>query len=377
MSATGGVIESVECAIVQIPYKNVQVDGRKTHGYTIESVTNLLVCVRDRTGHEGWGEVRVPPFQEKFQPPKVTAIIGEVLAPSVVGTELGNFSLLHSKMDSAIGGYQRLKAAIEAAAYDLLGKALGVPVWKILGGKIVDAIPVLGWVGAPTGEECSKKAIAYVEAGFDTLKVKVGFGPNKDEEIVRAVRGAVGEKVLLRVDANSVYTRDEALESLRRLQPYNIYHYEDPIPIDDIEGMAWLRQKVPVRLMADASCVTAADLIRVIRAQAADIVKLSFQVNGGIYKTAQMLRIAEAAGMPATLGHSSSLTIGVLAEVHLGASAPNLLSPCEFVGLLKCVDDVVRTPLDLTKVKVSVPDSPGLGVDVDPDKIRKYRLSAP
>jgi len=98
-------------------------------------------------------------------------------------------------------------------------------------------------------------------------------------------------------------------------------------------------------------------------------------VNGGIYKTSQMLRTAEAAGIPATLGHSGSLTTGALAEIHAAASAPNLLSPCEFVGLLKSSDDVVREPLDLSKIEVSVPDRPGLGSEIDPDKFKKYRLA--
>ena len=128
-------------------------------------------------------------------------------------------------------------------------------------------------------------------------------------------------------------------------------------------------------MMADESCITPEDLVRVIRAGAADIVKLSVQVNGGVCKTAQMARIAEAAGIPATFGHSGLLTTGALAEMHVGATAPNLLSPCEFVGLLKSADDVVREPLDLGKVKVPVPDRPGLGSEIDSEKFEKYRLA--
>ena len=368
-------VAGVESSIVRIPYKQILSDSRRSHGRSSDSQTSLFVRVRGGGGQEGWGEVGVSPQRDGLGAAQLTETIDRVLAPAVVGMEVGNFALMHRKMDSAITGYQRLKAAIETAAYDLLGKALGVPVWKLVGGKIHDAIPVLGWVMAATAEECSQKAKAYVDSGFDTLKVKVGFGPEKDEEIVRAVRGAVGDKTALRVDANCIYTRDEALESLKRLERYNIFHYEDPIAGADLEGMAWLRQRVPVRLMADESCITAEDLIRVIRAQAADIVKLSVQVNGGIYKTSQMLGIAEAAGMPATLGHSGSLTTGALAEIHAAASAPNLLSPCEFVGLLKSSDDVVREPLDLSKIEVSVPDRPGLGSEIDPDKFKKYRLA--
>ena len=367
---------AVDSSIVRIPYRQVLSDGRRGKERSNDAQTSLLVRVRARSGQEGWGEVGVSPQRDGLGAAQLTETIDRILGPAVAGTEIGNFALLHRQMDSAIAGYQRLKAAIDTAAYDLLGKSLGVPVWKLVGGKVQDAISVIGWVMAPTAEECSQKAKAYVDAGFDTLKVKVGFGPEKDEEVVGAVRSAVGDKTKLRVDANCIYTRDQALESLKRLARFDIFHYEDPIAGADLEGMAWLRQRAPVRIMADESCITAEDLIRVIRAQAADIVKLSVQVNGGIYKTSQMMRIADAAGIPATLGHSGSLTTGALAEMHVAASAPNLLSPCECVGLLKSSDDVVMEPLDLGKIKLPIPDRPGLGCEIDPEKFQKYRLAS-
>jgi muconate cycloisomerase len=375
MSAAVDSIAGVDPFIIRIPYKQVLSDSRRNHSRSSDSQTSLLVRVRGQSGQEGWGEVGVSPQRDGLDAAQLIQSINRILAPAVLGVEIGNFALMHRRMDSAVSGYYRIKAAIESAAYDLLGKAVGLPVWKLLGGKVHDTVAVLGWVMAPTAEECCQKAKVYVDAGFDTLKVKVGFGPAKDEEVVRAVRKAVGDKIVLRVDANCIYSRDDALESLRRLEPYEIFHYEDPIAGKDLEGMAWLRKKVPVRLMADESCITPEDLIRVIRADAADIVKLSVQVNGGIHKTVQMMRIAQAAGIPATLGHSGSLTTGALAEMHVAATAPNLLSPCEFVGLLKSADDVVREPLDLIRVKVPVPDRPGLGSEIDTDKFRKYRLA--
>ncbi len=167
----------------------------------------------------------------------------------------------------------------------------------------------------------------------------------------------------------------DALQSLKLLEPHDIFHYEDPVRKDDLEGMAWLRKQVSVRIMADSFCESAEDLIQVIRMEAADIVKLSILINGGIYKTAQMMQIARAAGLPATLGHSYSLTTNTLAELHAAASASNLLSPIESVGLLKTTDDVVQEPLDLTQNKVRIPDRPGLGIDIDPAKLERYRIN--
>jgi L-Ala-D/L-Glu epimerase / N-acetyl-D-glutamate racemase len=191
------------------------------------------------------GRGRVSPQRDGLEAAQLIDTIDRILAPVAVGTEVGNFALRHRKMDSAITGFHRVKAAVESAAYDLLGKALGVPVWKLVGGKIFDAIAVLGWVMASTAEECSQKAKTYVDSGFDTLKAKVGFGPEKDEEVVCVVRKAVGVKTVLRVDANCIDPREEALESLRRLEPYNIFHYEDPIAGEDLEG-----SRVPIWALA-------------------------------------------------------------------------------------------------------------------------------
>lgn len=370
MAAGAVTIGCVESSVIRIPYH----EPVKGHNWSADVQTSLLVRVRNKNGEEGWGEADPTPIPRDPQAPALKKIVDSVLTPAILGTEIGNFVLLHQTMHAAISGHYAAKAALEMACYDLFGKILGVPVWKLLGGKIREEIPVIGWIGAGTVGKARQQARNYVQSGFDTLKVKVGYGPDTDEARIRAIREEVGHSVVLRVDANNAYSRDQALESLKRLEPYGIYHYEDPIHRDDLEGMAWLRRMVPVRLMADAICITPSDLLRVIRAKAADIVKLSVQVNGGIYWTAQMMQIAAASGMAATLGHSFSLTTNTLSEVHVGACAPNLLGPCEFVGFLKISDDVVQNPLDLGVRKVRVPERPGLGMEMDKGKLEQYRI---
>ncbi len=361
----------IESYVIQIPYVN-PVRG---HNWSAEVQTSLFVRVETRDGCEGWGEADPTPSPTYPQAPKLKEIVDRFLAAAVMGTEAGNFGLLHQKMDAAISGYRAAKAAVEMACYDLFGKIIGAPVWKLIGGKIREEISIIGWIGAGTIENAKEQAKQYVDGGFETLKVKVGYGPESDEARIRAIREIAGSNIALRVDANNAYTRDDAWESLKRLEKYEIAHYEDPIHREDVEGMAWLRRKSSVPIMADGCCIDPADLIRVIRADAADIVKLSVQINGGIYKTVQMMQIAAAAGMPATLGHSFCLTTNILSEVHVGASAANLHTPCEFVGLLKITDDVVEEPLDLTRKRIKVPDRPGLGVEISRTKLERYRLS--
>lgn len=374
-SFSAGTIKSIESVVIRIPYYQPVRDLRLRKEWTAAAQTCLVIQVRDSKGQEGWGEVSPGPSPKHIHPPKLKEIVDTTLTPAVVGCEVGNFALLHKRMDEAIPGYLTAKAALEMACYDLLGKGLGVPAWQLVGGKLHEEVSIIGWVKSPTIEQTRQQARAFVDRGIDTLKVKVGYGPQKDEAIIRAVREEVGDKIVLRVDANSVYDRHEALESLKLLEPYGIFHYEDPVREDDLEGMAWLRKQISVPIMADGFCVSPEDLIRVIRMEAADIVKLSVLINGGIYKTAQMMQIACAAGLPATLGHSYSLTTNTLAELHAAASASNLLSPIESVGLLKSTDDVVREPLDLTQNKVRIPDRPGLGMDIDPVKLERYRVN--
>src|SRR5262245_47190909 len=153
MSATFDTIAKVEPFIVRIPYKRVLSDTRRGHARSSNSQTSLLVRVCGRSGQEGWAEVGVSPQRDGLQAAQLIDAIDRILAPAVVGTEVGNFALMHRKMDAAIASHYRVKAAMESAAYDLLGKALGVPVWKLVGGKLVDAIGVLGWVMASTPEE--------------------------------------------------------------------------------------------------------------------------------------------------------------------------------------------------------------------------------
>lgn len=371
MANVAGTIADIEASVIRIPYYH----AIKGPNWTADAQTSIVVCIRNGDGEEGWGESDPTPSPKYHQAPELKKIVESVLSPAVLGAEIGNFALLHQKMDTAISGYYEAKSAVEMACYDIWGKILGLPVWKLLGGKIRDEIPIIGWIGAGTVEEARQKARDLVNAGFDTLKVKVGLGPDKDLARIRAIREEIGESIAIRVDANNAYTRDEALESLKRLEPYHIFLYEDPVHKDDLEGMARLRRMIPIRLMADAICVTPSDLIRVIRSEAADFIKLSAQVNGGIFKIIQLLQIAAAAGMPATLGHSFSLTINTSSEVHVAASAQNLLAPCEFVGLLKTVDDVVQQPLELGERRIKVSNLPGLGVEIHKSKLNQYRIS--
>jgi len=145
------------------------------------------------------------------------------------------------------------------------------------------------------------------------------------------------------------------------------------VPADDIAGMARVRRECPfLPIMADESVVDHASLIAVIRADAADLVKVKPMKQGGLLITRRMLATAEAAGIRCVLGHGFGLGVNTLAEIMLGASAPNVIEGLECVGPLKTADDIVIAKLDLTTGTLPLPAGPGLGATLDEDKLARY-----
>ena len=177
----------------------------------------------------------------------------------------------------------------------------------------------------------------------------------------------------MRIDANAGYDADTSISLARRLEPLNLELFEQPVPANDLEGMARVRRSCPfLPIMADESVVDHASLIAVIRSQAADLVKVKPMKQGGLLVTRRMLATAEAAGISCVLGHGFGLGINTMAEIMLGASAPNVIEGLECVGPLKTVDDIVTDKLDLSRGWLDLPDGPGLGVELDETRVRQY-----
>jgi muconate cycloisomerase len=176
----------------------------------------------------------------------------------------------------------------------------------------------------------------------------------------------------LRVDANEAYTVDDAIRLARAITPFDVSLFEQPVQRRDLAGMAKVRKAVEIPIMADESIVGPQTLIEVIKKEAAGIVKVKVMKQGGIHRTVQMIEMAEAAGIRCVIGHGFGLAIDTLAEIHVAASCRNVLEGCEFVGPLKMEGDVVKKSLWMEGGKVKVPQDPGLGSEIDEEKIRKW-----
>jgi muconate cycloisomerase len=373
----------------------VQLPTRREHKWTglTEPIGRyLLVRIVDSDGRVGWGEAPALKdwggefgryFGESVLITKT--IIDSYLAPAVMELELGNVVELHARMDAIIKGYPYAKSAVEFAYYDLTGRALGVPVHTLLGGKARDSVPVTHSIGLISIEEAEHEAAQVANEGFRTIKIKIGVDPDRDIEIVRVVREAVGNDIDICVDANEGYaTPGEAIQTVRQMEKYRLKYVEQPVM--GIERLAEVARGIDAPVMADESAWNAHDVIQIIEQRAAQIVSIYTTKPGGLYKGMEVAAVCRAAGIICNVNGSVETGVGNLANIHLAAAAPAATLSCvvplsmpaehrgERIGGIYYNDDFIEQPMTFVDGAIEVPTGPGMGILVDEDKVEKYRI---
>ncbi|HEX6267513.1 MAG TPA: enolase C-terminal domain-like protein [Burkholderiales bacterium] len=366
-------IERVEVFGVAVPL----VGGGFKNAYLTKTVQkSAVVRLTAAGGAVGLGNVDPSPGYSAETIEASLATLRGRLAPCVIGLDAANIHHLNARLDAATPGFLDAKAAIEMACVDLTARALGVPVYTYLGGAVKQRLTFNAWIGIVPPGQAAAEARSWLERGFRSAKIKVGGGIEADRARVQAVREAVGSAMALRIDANAGYDADSAIRLARLLQRCELQLFEQPVPADDLAGMARVRREAGgLPIMADEAIVDHASLIAVIRAQAADIVKLKVMKQGGFHRAAAMLATAEAAGLRCVIGHGFGLGVNTMAEIMLAATSANVLEGLECVGPLKTVDDITTEKLDLGTGALALPPGPGLGVALHDAKLARYRLA--
>ena len=382
-------VARIETMVVQLP-------TRRRHfwtGLTEPIGRYLLVKATDSEGRTGWGEApALKDWGGEFgryygeSAAIVELVIARYLAPAVAGIELGNVADLHRRMDAAIKGYPYAKAAVEFAFYDLTGRALGVPVTTLLGGRLRDAVPVTHSIGLISAEEAAVEAELVAAEGIKTIKVKVGVDPQRDISVVSAVRAAAGPAMNLCVDANEGWkTPGEAIRTVRAMEKFNLIYVEQPVM--GIERLAEVARAIDPPVMADESAWNAHDVVQIIEHRAAQIVSIYTTKPGGLYKGMEVGAICRAAGIQCNVNGSIETGVGNLANVHLAAACPavtlsNVIpvsTPAEYqhgqVGGIFYTDDLIVEPMRLVDGAIQVPTGPGMGIEVDEAKVTRYRVA--
>ena len=339
------------------------------------SVDQHSIIVRITTDEGiGYGNVDPLPGYSAASIDQTLAALRDTLAPALLGMDAAQPNAILATMETQCPqGYEAM-AALEMACLDALANALKVSVCTLLGGAVRHTVGFNAWIGLVDPGQAAREAKAWQARGFRSAKIKLGSGVDADCARVLAVRAAVGKTMALRADANAAYSVADSIALGRALAPAELQLLEQPVAADDLTGLAEVRRAVPMPIMADEAITDHASLIDVIRAGAADIIKLKVMKQGGLLRTRAMIDTAAAAGMPVVIGHGFGLGISTLAEVAVAASTHSVMDGLEAVGPLKMRDDICVSPLDLSGGTLQVPRHIGWGAMVDPHKLQQYQV---
>jgi muconate cycloisomerase len=379
--------------ITNVETFNVALPWRRLHKMAFPSGklgNYVIVRVHTDDGIQGLGEATVikewgGDYGRYFgESPELTvAVIKGVLGPSLIGHDPFAIERAHREMDLAIKGYPYAKTALDEALHDIKGKALGVPAYQLLGGLFRSEIPLAHSLGWMEYEEATAEAAAAVAEGVRTIKIKVGRSKEYDVRIVREVRDTIGEDVDIVVDANQGWpTPKYAVAILRRMQEEGIRYAEQPV--EGIGRMAQIAQAVDVPIMADESAWTPQDVLEIVERHAADMISLYTTKPGGLFKAKKVAAVAEAAGLPLNVNGSHETGVGNAANLHLVASTAGVTEagvfpvttvegqePTKMAGKMY-LDDIITRPFEYRDGNLVVPSGPGLGIELDEDKVGRY-----
>jgi L-alanine-DL-glutamate epimerase-like enolase superfamily enzyme len=309
----------------------------------------IRVRVRDDDGVEGWGEAAPNRFYGETADTALGALAR--LAPIVEACDPWMLEDIEAELNRALRFNGSVKSAISAALHDLVGKRLGVPVYR-LWGLDPSRAPLSSFTIAIAASDAELRERVAQAASYPVLKVKLGT--DRDEQIIRTVRDAAPDKVL-RVDANAAWSPKHALRMVDVLVECGVEYVEQPVAAHDLDGMRFVRERSKLPVIADESCVTSTDIPRVVGV--ADGINIKLSKCGGLREALRMIAIARAHGMLVMAGCMIETSLGITAAAHF---AP-LLDYADFDGAALLADDPYRGAT-IEGGRIIVSDRPGLGV---------------
>jgi L-Ala-D/L-Glu epimerase len=255
-----------------------------------------------------------------------------------------------------------IKSAFDMALYDLAATAAGQPLYQFLGGKKKEIETDLT-IGIDTPENMVEKAIQFKENNVRIIKIKLGKDGEEDVERVRQIRDAVGNDILLRIDANQGWDFDTALDALQKIGPFNVQFCEQPMPRWRDYQLPELRRLSPVKIMADESVFDHHDAEKLAFEQACDYVNIKFAKSGGILEATKINEICEQEKIPCMMGGMLESRIALTAFAHFATAHDNIIFYDMDTCLLGHKTDPVTGGIRYKDYFLEIPDLPGIGAD--------------
>jgi L-Ala-D/L-Glu epimerase len=364
-------IVSVEAIPVAVPLQA----PLKMAVATVTARTCILVRLTADDGLQGIGEGVIAPYFTGESLASAVSLVRETYEPLLLGTDPTDVHAIGRAIDKASFGNSATRSAMEIALYDLSARSMGVPLYRLLGGKTRETVPTIWHVSSADPDKDAAAAAKAAADGFRLVKVKVGTQRvDRDVACVAAVRQAVGDDVDLLLDANQGWTVEAAVQFARQVEPYHPLLIEQPVRRDNVLGLAEVRRSTPIVVAADEGVFTAQDLYLHLQMQAVDGVVAKLIKGGGIAGVRQLMAVAETAGIGVHFaGMAGETSVAAAAAVHLATAVPELRFGSGIASHY-LTDDVVTTWFRPHNGAYTVPESPGLGVELSDEAVDRLRV---
>lgn len=366
-------------AVRAIPLTAQMQAGTRTSQGDFGAVSIVLVEVRTADGLVGYGECL-----GRFGARAYAELINTVLAPRLLGQGAFDIRRLWQQMRAALTGRAggmllEAIAGVDIALWDLVGKALGQPVSRLLGGigraRVDCYASSINWASPDVMEA---QALQVVAMGFRAIKVKLGQPVERAIEIATRLRTVVPAHVRLSVDANWAYSLDDAVAVGQALHRLGYWFFEEPLVPEDVAGYAQLRRSVSVPLAAGESDYTVAHASELLRDRLVALIQPDVARAGGISETRDIATLAQAfhVGYAPHVGWSGAVCVA--ASLQLAAAMPAFVAfECMFIANPlrdELATQRIGAAQDLIDGQLAVPDGPGLGIDINWDAVQRYRI---
>jgi len=364
------VVERVETILVDLP----TIRPHKLSVATMTGQTLMLVKVHCSDGTVGIGEgTTIGGLAYGGESPESMKLaIDTYFAPVMIGEDVTRVKALMARIGKAVKENRFAKSAVETALLDAHGKRLGLSVGELLGGALRKRLPV-AWTLA-SGDTAMD--IAEAEKMLDLrrhriFKLKIGAKPLKDDIAhVAAIKQALGDRGAVRVDVNMAWSEFEASYGMAALADAGCELVEQPVA--STAALNRLVRRFPVALMADESLTGPESAFEIAKTKGADVFAIKIEQSGGLFNAQRVAAIADAAGIELYGGTMLEGAVGTVASAHVFSTFANLQWGTELFGPLLLTEEILATPLDYSDFELTVPDGPGLGVELDEDRLKFF-----
>lgn len=365
--------KSIETLLVEIP----TIRPHKMAVATMQTQTLVLVKITTEDGYVGWGEATTIGglgYGEE-SPESVKVNIDTYFAPLLKTLSGLNVAQTLQVIKKNINGNRFAKCAIQTALLDIKAQRLNLPLSEVLGGRLRNSIPVLWVLASGNTEKDIAEAQKMIEAKrHNVFKLKIGSRPvEEDVEHVLAIKKALGKDISIRVDVNRAWSELEAIKGIQLLQDGGVDLIEQPCAIDNLDAMRRLTRRFDVAIMADESLMGPHSAYQIARNNGASVFAVKVAQSGGLVEGCEVGKVAKLAGIDLYGGTILEGPVGTIASAHVFSTFENLAYGTELFGPLLLTENILKTPLNYQNFELEIPNGPGLGIELDENKIDNLR----